>query len=75
MVVVSGREGMRWIRRDSSFLPVITIISRSSIRVCGGLGREIPPLSVFLLQPVQELGKLHLTGNRMSGRVKRYHTD
>ena len=65
----------RWIRRDPSFLPTIITICGSSLGVRRVLSREMPPLSVVLTQPVQELGKLHLAGNEMSGHVKRYRAD
>jgi hypothetical protein len=57
--VISERVCRRRIGHDLSFLP-LSIVIESSFRVHRVLSGEVPPLFVLLLQPIQELGKLHL---------------
>jgi len=38
---------------------MVSIVAETSFRVCRVLSGEVPPLSVFLLQSIQEVGKLH----------------
>ena len=57
--VISENVRRRWIGRDSR-LRLLSAVVGSCFRIRSVLSGEVFPLPILLLQPVQELGKLHL---------------